>query len=316
MSEHITRLAPSPTGALHLGNARTFLINYLLARRRGWRVLMRVEDLEGPRVKPGAAERMLDELHWLGLRWGEPVVRQSARQAAYQAALEVLIARGAAYPCTCGRRDIESASAAPHREDGLTVYPGTCRGRYACAEEATQATGRPTAWRVKVDGEPIGFDDEFIGPVRFHLTDVCGDFVVFKNDRQAAYQLAVVVDDAEAGVTQIVRGDDLLDSAPRQIYLRRLLGLAPEPRYWHLPLVVGPDGRRLAKRHGDTRLGHYRDCGVRPERILGLLGYWSGMLADRAGATMEELLERFDIGRLPRQPVVFSKADETFLRSG
>jgi len=316
MAEHVTRLAPSPTGALHLGNARTFLVNTLLARQRGWRVLMRVEDLDTPRTKPGAAGHMLDELAWLGLEWTGPIVRQTDRHAAYQQALRRLIDAGAAYPCTCSRKDIQLAASAPHAEDATAAYPGTCRGRFISAAEATARTGRPAAWRVVVPDEPVAFVDEFAGPRQFDLTRTCGDFVVFRNEGTAAYQLAVVVDDAAAGVDAVVRGDDLLESAARQIHLRRLLDLGPEPRYWHLPLVVGEDGRRLAKRHGDTRLSFYRARGVRPERVLGLLGAWSGLLDRPRETSVAELLAAFDLARLPRSPVVFTARDNEFLLGG
>jgi glutamyl-tRNA synthetase len=308
-----TRLAPSPTGALHLGNARTFLLNWLLARQRGWRVLMRVEDLDGPRVKAGADAQLLDELAWLGLSWQRPVVYQSQRGQLYQQALANLADAGVAYPCICSRKDIELAAGAPHAEDAMGAYPGTCRGRFASAAAAAAASQAPPAWRVATDGEAIEFVDEIAGPQRFELAQAGGDFVIFKRDGLAAYQLAVVLDDAAAGVDCIVRGDDLLDSAARQIHLRRLLGIGPEPRYWHLPLVVGPDGRRLAKRHGDTRLEHYRRLGCESERVLGLLGYWSGLIDRRRPATMDELLDRFDLDKLPRRPVVFGPADDAFL---
>ena len=316
MSDRITRLAPSPTGALHLGNARTFLINYLLARTRSWRVLMRVEDLDGPRVKAAATEQMLDELSWLGLTWEETVVFQSERTAAYEEALGELIRAGAAYPCTCTRKDVATAATAPHRDNGITPYPGTCRGRFASADDATRATGRAAAWRVKTDAPPIEVRDEFAATARFDLADVCGDFVIFKNDGVASYQLAVTVDDAASGVNEIVRGDDLLDSAARQIHLRRMLSLGSQVRYWDVPLVVGKDGRRLAKRHGDTRVGFYRDRGVRQQRLLGLLGYWSGLLEGRCEATMDELADRFESDRIPRQTVVFTEADHEFLLGG
>jgi len=312
MGEHVTRLAPSPTGALHLGNARTFLINHLLAVRHRWRVLMRVEDLDGPRVKAGAAEQMLDTLRWLGLTWETPVVRQSQRGELYEGALARLAEMGAAYPCVCSRKDIETAASAPHAEDGATTYPGTCRGRFSSADEAA-ATGRAVAWRVRVDDTPVAVADRFCGRREFDLAARGGDFVIVKSDGQAAYQLAVTVDDAEAGVDAVVRGDDLLDSAARQIHLRRLLGLGPEPAYWHLPLVVGADGRRLAKRHGDTRIDRYRQAGIGPQRILGLLGWWSGLLERRRDAGLAELAELFSLDRLPREPVVFTKADDDFL---
>lgn len=311
--QNVTRLAPSPTGALHLGNARTFLVNYLLARRRGWRVLMRVEDLDSPRVKVDSAEEILDALRWMGLTWEGAVEFQSARHGAYQAALEHLIDIGVAYPCTCSRKDVELAASAPHRQDAVGAYPGTCRGLFTSAAEAQKQAGRPAAWRVRVREDAITVDDQFIGPREFRLSTEGGDFVIFRSQESAAYQLAVVVDDAEARVDAIVRADDLLDSAARQIHLRRLLHLTPEPTYWHLPLVIGTDGRRLAKRHGDTRLAHYRSAGASPNRVLGLLGYWSGLLQRRRETDMDELIEAFDLDRLPKEPVVFAKADDDFL---
>jgi len=313
MPENVTRLAPSPTGALHLGNARTFLVNYLLARRRGWRVRMRVEDLDGPRVRPGAEAEMLETLRWLGLGWDGEIVRQAARGPTYAAALRRLIDMGAAYPCTCSRKDIATAASAPHAEDGVAAYPGTCRGRFASAEQAAAETHRPVAWRVRVDDADVTVEDRFAGRRTFNLARTCGDFEVFKNDGLAAYQLAVTVDDAAGGVDAVVRGDDLLESAARQRRLRELLGLSPEPAYWHLPLVVGPDGRRLAKRHGDTRLHRYRRAGAPPQRVLGLLGYWSGLLEGRRETDMAGLLERFDLYRLPAGPVVFTAEDDRFL---
>ena len=310
---HITRLAPSPTGALHLGNLRTFLVNYLLARRDGWRVLLRIEDLDGPRVKAGASQHLIEELTWLGLTWDGDIFYQSTRAAAYREALDRLAAAGLSYPCTCSRKDVASAGGAPHAEEGVDVYPGTCRGRYDSAESARAATGKAPCWRVRVDNRPIAIDDAFAGPKTFDLSRTSGDFVIFKSDGLAAYQLAVVVDDAAAGVNAIVRGDDLIESAARQIHLRRLLGLTPEPTYWHLPLIVGPDGRRLAKRHGDTRLSHYRQLGATRERILGLLGYWCAWLDRRREIDMAGLLQVFDLKRIPCQQVVFSKEDDAFL---
>jgi glutamyl-tRNA synthetase len=308
----ITRLAPSPTGALHLGNARTFVLNHLLARQQGWRMLLRVEDLDGPRVKPGSAADMLEELAWLGLTWEQPAVYQSQRAHFYRQALEALVAKGLAYPCVCSRKDAQQAGSAPHDDESAAAYPGTCRGRFATADQAA-ATGRPIAWRVCTDGQTIVVDDQFAGRREFDLGRIGGDFVIFKSDGLAAYQLAVVVDDAQAGVDRIVRGEDLLESAARQIHLRRLLGLGETVRYWHLPLVVGPDGRRLAKRHGDTRLSHYRRLGATPQQVLGLIGFWSGLLPTRQEADLAELLRRFDLQLLPLQPVTFLPADEKFL---
>lgn len=314
--EQVTRLAPSPTGALHLGNARTLLVNFLLAMKLGWRVVMRMEDLDGPRIKPGAAGQVLDELAWIGLEWDEPVTYQSGRAAAYRAALDKLIASGDAYPCTCSRKDIELAGSAPHLDDPVRTYPGTCRRRWRSAEQAMQAAHRPVAWRVMVPDRAISFEDRFAGSWSFRLTETCGAFVIFRSEGMAGYQLAVVVDDAAAGVNRIVRGDDLLDSTARQIHLRRLLGLDWPVEYWHLPLIVGPDGRRLAKRHGDTRLARYRRAGVPAGRLLGLLGYWSGLIETRRPATMAELLDRFDPGLIPPRQIVFAPADNAFLLGG
>lgn len=310
-----TRLAPSPTGALHLGNARTFLINWLLAKQQGWRVLFRMEDLDGPRVKPAAADQAIRELAWLGLTWEDEIVYQSHRTEAYQNALQRLVEDGMAYPCTCSRTDVARAASAPAEEDGLSVYPGTCRGRYATAEDAQAQTGLPPAWRIRVDDRPVTFEDQFAGPQTFDLSRYCGDFVIFRREGLAAYQLAVVVDDAETGVDAVVRGDDLLPSAAMQIHLRRLLGLGPMVTYWHLPLIVGEDGKKLAKRHGDTRISHYIEAGASPERLLGLLGYWSGLLETRREIGLLDLLERFDLIRLPKDQVVFRKDDDEFLTS-
>ncbi len=312
MTQGVTRLAPSPTGALHVGNARTFVVNYLLARQRGWRVLMRVEDLDGPRVKAGSAEAMLQELRWLGLEWEEPVVYQSQRGGAYRAALERLAADGWAYPCVCSRKDAQIAASAPNLGDAQAAYGGVCRGRFATAAQAA-ATGRPVAWRLRVDEQPITVEDAFAGPSTFVLPQMCGDFVIFKSDGLAAYQLAVVLDDAAAGVDAIVRGDDLLESAARQMHLRRRLGIDAPVRYWHLPLVIGPDGRRLAKRHGDTRLSYYRARGATAERVLGLIGFTCGLWPARRAATMDELLAAFDLSKLARTPYVFTADDDAFL---
>ena len=312
-SIRITRLAPSPTGALHLGNARTFLVNYLLARQQGWRILMRMEDLDSPRVKPWAAQQALDDLQWLSIAWDSTVAKQSDRGEAYRSALDELIESSDAYPCVCSRKDIQQAGAAPHRDDHITIYPGLCRGKYESARQAEKLTGRPAAWRVRVDSAPIAFEDHFAGRCEINLAETCGDFVVFRNEGMAGYQLAVVVDDAHQGVDAVVRGDDLLDSAARQIHLRRLLRLGPEPEYWHVPLVTGVDGRRLAKRHGDTRLSHYRQMGVSANRILGLLGFLCGLSDQPREMDMPELIEIFDFSRLSPEPVIFDDACESFL---
>jgi glutamyl-tRNA synthetase len=316
MRGSITRLAPSPTGALHLGNARTFLVNWMLARRNGWQIVLRIEDLDGPRVKRGADAQVIQDLRWLGIDWDQGPIYQSQRASLYRAAVQQLLDCGLAYPCVCSRREAALAASAPHAEDGSSVYPGTCRDRFESVQAARAASGRDPAIRFRVDHEPIEFDDGFAGAVRFDDVAVqLGDFVIAKADGTAAYQLAVVIDDSQASVTQVVRGDDLIDSTPRQMLLYRALGMqAAIPRYTHLPLVLGPDGRRLAKRHGDTRLSRYRELGVSPQRVLALLGRWCGIEPDREEATIGQLLERFSLDRLPRHPIVMTPQDDAWLR--
>jgi glutamyl-tRNA synthetase len=308
----VTRLAPSPTGALHLGNARTFLVNWVMARQRGWRVVLRIEDLDGPRVKAGADREAIEDLQWLGLDWDEGPIYQSPRTEIYRAAAQKLIDQGSAYPCTCSRREVELAASAPHAEDGAVVYPGSCRGKYATVEEARRASGREPAIRYRVPPGMVEWTDHKRGDLRCDVERELGDFVILKADGTAAYQLAVVIDDAEAGVNRIVRGDDLIDSTPRQILLYRAMGIAEKiPEYWHLPLVVGEDGRRLAKRHGDTRLRHYRDMGVPAAKALELLGKWSGVEA----RSIDQWVGWFDLERMPREQTVFTAADDAWLRS-
>jgi glutamyl-tRNA synthetase len=298
----VGRLAPSPTGAQHLGNARTYLIAWLSARARGGRVVLRIEDIDSPRVKLGADRQALDDLRWLGLDWdGEPLV-QTTRLLQYQEALSRLQERELVYPCTCTRADVERAASAPHADHDGPVYPGTCAGRRAA--DAAELSGKPFAWRFRVGTSP-GFVDLYRGPTHVDLRQAGGDFVVWKSAGTPAYQLAVVVDDAAQGVTEVVRGDDLVPSTPRQLLLYEALGL-PAPLFAHVPLVVGPDGRRLAKRHGDTRLAALRAAGVRPEALVGLLGQSCGWLARPEPITARELLTHFRLGAIPALPFVLT----------
>ncbi len=294
------RLAPSPTGALHLGNARTFLLAWLSIRSRGGTLLLRIEDIDGPRVKTGAMEQTLDDLRWLGLDWdGQPVL-QSERLEHYAEAAQRLVAHGLAYPCVCTRREVEEAASAPHESnDDGPVYPGTCRGRFANLAEARAATGREPALRFAVDVDSVPFVDGFAGaqPGR-----IAGDFVICKRDGGPAYQLAVVVDDAAQGVTEVLRADDLLPSTPRQLLLYRTLGLTP-PAFVHVPLVVGGDGLRLAKRHGDTSLRHLREQGVPAEAVVGFLALLCGFREAGQRCRPSDLLRDFVWDRLPRGPV-------------
>ncbi len=318
-SSGITRLAPSPTGALHLGNARTFLVNWALGKQHGWKVVLRIEDLDGPRVDPQASAAAIDTLAWLGLTWeGEPLY-QSHDLAPYRDSLAQLYRMGVIYPCTCTRKEILNAQSAPHEDEHELRYPGTCRPpREADQPETTEAILQDSAiaWRVAVPEDPISYEDSLCGSQTFNIQQQVGDFVVASKMGLPAYQLAVVVDDARQGVTQVVRGDDLRGSACRQLFLYRVLGLTPIPTYTHLPLVLGPDGRRLAKRHGDTRIDTYRQRSVGVQRIIGLLARWSGISAGYGEMTAEEFAERFELQRLGRDPVTMTQEDEAWLLDG
>ncbi|HEX3358568.1 MAG TPA: glutamate--tRNA ligase [Tepidisphaeraceae bacterium] len=305
----ITRLAPSPTGALHLGNARTFLINWILARRNGWKILLRIEDIDGPRIKAGADLQAIEDLQWLGIDWDEGPIYQIPRLPIYRDAIERLLKMKLAYPCVCSRKEVELAASAPHAEDGPTIYPGTCRGQYETIEDARRASGKEPAIRFAVPDQNVEWHDLFAGAIAIN-TRQFGDFVIAKADGTPAYQLAVVVDDAEMGVTHVVRGDDLIDSTPRQMLLYQALGMGNRmPEYMHLPLVVGEDGRRLAKRHGDTRISTYRECGVSPQRVLGLMAKWYG-IGQHDEIDLNQMLEQFDIQKMPREKIIFTASDD------
>ena len=307
---HITRLAPSPTGALHLGNARTFLINWALARAGGWRVLLRIEDLDSPRVKPGAADRIADTLTWLGLDWDHGPTCQSHDLDPYRDAMRVLAERAMVYPCSLTRTEVERAASAPHADQHETRFPKHLR---PSIQPGTFADER-TNWRFVVREGDVGFADTFLGPQTHSPAQTVGDFVVWTRRGQPSYQLAVVVDDHRQGVTQVVRGADLLDSTARQLLLQRALGLTPEPTYTHLPLVVGPDGRRLAKRHGDTRIETYRDRGVPAGRIIAMLARWSGIEPNET-MTAHDFVDAFDLSTMSHDAVVFGSEDDRWLRA-
>ena len=304
------RLAPSPTGALHLGNVRTFMIAWLRARSMGGEVVFRMEDLDHPRDKPGAASAAVEDLRWLGFDWDEEYV-QSERKDLYHAALERLTTTlspscfPTLYPCVCSRRDVEGAQSAPHAGEQL-FYPGTCRGRFADwrAAQATLA-GRTPCWRFRVpENTVVAFDDVFAGRFEQDVSRTLGDFPVARDEFGAGYTLAVTVDDALMGITEVVRGDDLLAATPAQILLYRALGYEV-PAFCHVPLVVGPDGKRLAKRHGDTRIASYRTAGRKPEEILGCLAKTCGW-GDGSPVSLHDLLPAFILSTIPHQPVEVS----------
>jgi glutamyl-tRNA synthetase len=308
----VTRLAPSPTGALHLGNARTFLVNWCLARAGGWRVLLRVEDLDTPRVKPGVIDATVGTLAWLGLDWDEGPLIQSADTGPYRDAMRRLASAGLAYPCGLTRGDIEAASA-PNEGEHETRFPPELRPGDAGTQRAF--TDGTTNWRLRVEDGRVAIEDRFRGRVALDIGSSVGDFLVWTRRGCPSYQLAVVVDDARQGVTEVVRGDDLLDSAGRQTLLYRALGLGGPPAYTHLPLVRGADGRRLAKRHGDTRIDHYRGLGVRPERVLALLARWCGVEAGGA-VRAADLIGAVRLDTIPAGDIIFGPEDDAWLTHG
>lgn len=309
MTRYVGRLAPSPTGALHLGNVRTFMIAWLRARSQGGKVIFRMEDLDHPKDKPGAAAQAVKDLRWLGFDWDEEYV-QSERKAVYREALEALRATGLVYPCVCSRRDVESAQSAPHAGEQL-YYPGTCRGRFRTWQEAVEFKHRVTetqrdkpCWRFRVpENTVVSFDDAFAGRYEQNVPETLGDFPLARDEFGAGYTLACTVDDLLMGVTEVVRGDDLLPATPAQILLAQALRLCDSVlRYCHVPLVVGKDGKRLAKRHGDTRIASYREQGKTPEEILGFLAASCGWAAKGEAVSLADLVPRFDLTTIPHAP--------------
>lgn len=303
------RFAPSPSGRIHLGNILCCLLAWLSARQKGGRVILRIEDLDIARCPRRYGEQMCRDIQWLGLDWDEgPVIggpsgpyEQSRRTALYQAALRRLEAQGLVYPCFCTRAELHAASA-PHREDGQVVYPGTCRGLTAeQAAERARRTGRAPALRLWVPEEEITFTDGHMGGYREWLPADCGDFLLRRSDGIFAYQLAVVVDDAAMGVTEVVRGADLLASTPRQLLLYRLLGLEA-PAFYHFPLLLGSDGQRLSKRNADAGLDTLGERYTAPE-ILGKLAYLAGFNPSAEPRSGESLLEDFAWEKVPRADI-------------
>jgi glutamyl-tRNA synthetase len=297
------RYAPSPTGTLHVGNLRTALLAWLFARASGSRFVMRIDDLDAGRVREGLAEQQLADLAAIGLDWDGPVVRQSERLDLYAGAIARLDDEGLLYPCFCTRREIREAASAPHGPLPEGAYPGTCRELSAAERAAREAAGRPPALRLRAGARVIGFEDRVLG----HAEAVVDDVVVRRNDGGPAYNLAVVVDDADQGVEEVVRGADLAEGTPRQILLGRLLGL-PIPAYAHVPLVLGPDGARLAKRHGAVTLADRAARGQTPAQVRGELMASVGLAEPGEEPSMAELLARFDPAALPTEPTVLQAA--------
>lgn len=297
------RFAPSPTGQMHMGNAWTALLAWLQVRAAGGTMVLRLEDLDPDRSRSAYGEELLADLRWLGLDWDEgPDVGgshgpycQGERRASYQAAVAILAARGLVYPCYCTRAQL--AAAAPHVGEGEPAYAGTCRQRRDVPSE------RRPSLRVRIAAETVCFTDLVYGAVQQKLAEAVGDFVVRRADGVHAYQLAVVLDDAAMNITHVLRGHDLLASTPRQLYLYKLLGLTP-PVFAHVPLLLGEDGARLSKRHGDLSIAALRQQGITPAAIIGYLGWQAGLLPELRPLAAQELIAAFHVERIKKDPVI------------
>ena len=306
MSGAVGRFAPTPSGKMHLGNVLCCLLAWLSARSQGGKVILRVEDLDPERSGPAFERQIEDDLRWLGLDWDEGGLEaengsycQSNRAGVYEAYFARLKSRGLVYPCFCSRAELHAADA-PHLSDGRYLYPGTCRG-LTPEETAARMKKRRPAWRVKAPDETIAFTDLHYGPYTENLAAECGDFVIRRADGVFAYQLATAVDDALMGVTEVVRGRDLIGSTARQIWLQKELGL-PSPVYGHISLLTDADGRRLSKRDGDLDLQKLRQR-WRPEEIIGMLAAAAGLLPAYRPAAAAELVPGFSWEKVRREDI-------------
>ena len=306
----VGRFAPSPSGRMHLGNIFSALMAWLSVRSQGGRMVLRIEDLDARCHNPLWSDLFIEDLRWLGLDWDEGPFYQRDRTALYEEALDRLVASGLTYPCFCTRAELHAASA-PHASDGTPIYAGTCRS-LSPAEAALRAAARPPATRLRVprvedDSDVVEFVDRVYGAQCEALAAECGDFLIRRSDGIFAYQLAVVVDDAAMGVTEVVRGNDLLSSTPRQMYLQNLLGY-PHPRYAHVPLLVAADGRRLSKRDHDCGMDELRERFGSPEALLGYIAHLAGITPDAEPRSATELVELFswDAIRAHRNDIVIA----------
>lgn len=288
----VGRFAPTPSGRMHLGNVFAALIAWLSVRSRDGEMVLRMEDLDTQRTSAEFAETLRDDLRWLGLTWDRETPAQSQRSAVYDKYFEILREKGLLYPCYCTRSQLHSVNA-PHLSDGTYVYPGTCRN---LTEGERAAFHRAPAWRVVVPDRVWMVEDKIQGTYRCNLATECGDMVVRRADGVYVYQLAVTVDDGEAGVTEVVRGMDLLSSAPRQMYLQELFGF-PHPEYAHVPMLLAPDGRRLSKRDRDLDLGILRQRLTR-EELLGVLAFAAGLIDQEVSVSLKELTKEFSWKKL------------------
>lgn len=295
------RFAPTPSGRMHLGNVFAALIAWLSVKSRDGSLVLRMEDLDTARTSEENAEILREDLRWLGLTWDVETAPQSKRSQVYDRYFDILKEKGLLYGCYCTRSQLHSVNA-PHLSDGTYVYPGTCRN---LTDRERSAFDRAPAWRVQVPDRQWEVHDLCQGLYRENLTTDCGDFVVRRADGVYVYQLAVTVDDGEAGVTEVVRGVDLLSSAPRQMYLQELFGYA-HPEYGHVPLLVAPDGRRLSKRDKDLDMGALRRD-TTPERIIGSLAFSAGLIDQNTAISLRELLPEFSWNKMKKEDITLER---------
>ncbi len=314
--QRVTRLAPSPTGALHLGNIRTFLINWTLARKNKWQIVLRIEDLDSPRVKQGASDQAIKDLTWLGLDWDRGPYHQLSDINSYNHPLDALREKKIIYPCPCSRKEIQLLQSAPQAGSHELRYPGTCKDKHT--PSTIDLSDPKYAWRIRVPATPITITDQFAHTKTFDIAKDIGDFILKSKNAMPTYQIAVVIDDIKHHITDIVRGDDLYHSAARQSIVYNALqsvGLASahRPNYWHLPLVLGPDRRRLAKRHGDSRLSMYRSAGVNVKFILGLMAYWCQFIPQKKPIDLKTWYQKFDLNKISKKPIIMQEEDHQWL---
>ena len=303
----VGRFAPTPSGRMHLGNVFAALLSWLSPKSRGGSWILRMEDLDTLRTKAEYAELLRDDLRWLGLDWDEETEAQSQRSAVYDRYFEELREKGLLFPCYCTRSQLHNVNA-PHLSDGTYVYAGTCRN---LTQEERAAKKRLPSWRVMVPDREVALRDLVQGDYRENLLTDCGDFVVRRADGVYVYQLAVTVDDGESGVTEVVRGWDLLGSAPRQMYLQELFGFE-HPEYAHIPMLMAPEGRRLSKRDQDLDMGALRNR-LKPEQLIGVLAHAAGLTEDASPISARELASVFDWSKISGKEIVVTELDKLYL---
>ena len=302
----VGRFAPTPSGRMHLGNVFAALLSWLSPKSKGGSWILRMEDLDTLRTKAEYAELLREDLRWLGLSWDEETEAQSLRSAVYDRYFEELREKNLLFPCYCTRSQLHNVNA-PHLSDGTYVYAGTCRN---LTQEQRSAQKRQPSWRVMVPDREFEFHDLVQGPYRENLLSDCGDFVVRRADGVYVYQLAVTVDDGESGVTEVVRGWDLLGSAPRQMYLQELFGF-DHPEYAHIPMLMAPEGRRLSKRDQDLDMGALRSR-LKPEQLIGVLAHAAGLTETAAPISAKELATVFDWSKIKGREIVVTELEKLY----